>query len=229
MTVTKKFRMGENLCICSLKKISDHQIQQQNKALKSLEDVALNPKLIKPMSVDDGELNDLHLKNSSAYCDVSGFYFIGDTIVDIPFYCRYHTDVQQPVGMLQLQKTSKLTFTKGKAQCSTKTKEDIKYEELQEGTLAWIHLNLLNNYEISKAFNLDDIRRHQGNEKLRTILFKEGGIDTIMDSLQSKTKQEEHDCINTLAKPTEPTELAGFFLKIKEDHLQDGLIMNMEA
>ena len=50
-----------------------------------------------------------------------------------------------------------------------------------------------------------------------------------MDSLQSKTKQVEHNCIKTLAKPTEPTELTGFFLKIKEDHLQDGLIMNMEA
>ena len=50
-----------------------------------------------------------------------------------------------------------------------------------------------------------------------------------MDSLQSKTKQVEHNCIKTLAKPTEPTELTGFFLKIKEDHLQDGLIMKMEA
>ena len=50
-----------------------------------------------------------------------------------------------------------------------------------------------------------------------------------MDSLQAKTKQEEHNSIKTLAKPIEPTELAGFFLKIKEDHLQDRLIMNMEA
>ena len=50
-----------------------------------------------------------------------------------------------------------------------------------------------------------------------------------MDSLQPKTKQKEHDCIKILAKPTEPTELAGFCLKTKEDHLQIGLNINMEA
>ena len=48
-----------------------------------------------------------------------------------------------------------------------------------------------------------------------------------MDSLQTKTKQEEHICIIALVKPTEPTKLVDFCLKIKEDHLQDGLIMNM--
>ena len=77
-------------------------------------------------------------------------------------------------------------------------------------------LDLLNSYGISKAFNLDDIRRHKGNAELRTILFKEEGNDTVMDSLQSKTKQEELNCINALTKPIEPTKLTDFCLKIKE-------------
>ena len=50
-----------------------------------------------------------------------------------------------------------------------------------------------------------------------------------MDNLQYKTKHEEHNCINALAKPTEPTELADFCLKIKKDHLQTGLNMNIET
>ena len=48
-----------------------------------------------------------------------------------------------------------------------------------------------------------------------------------MDSLQTKTKQEEHNGIIARTKPTEPTKLADFCLKIKEDYLQDGLIMNI--
>ena len=54
-------------------------------------------------------------------------------------------------------------------------------------------------------------------------------VDTITNNIQSKTKQEEHHCIKALAKPTEPTELTEFCLKIKEDHFQAELIMNMEA
>ena len=131
--------------------------------------------------------------------------------------------------MLQLQSISRRTYTRAKEQCSTKTEEDIEQRELQAGTLAWIHLNLLNIYGVSKAFNLDDLRRHEGNAELRTILFKEGGNDTIMDSLQSETKQEEHNCINALAKPIEPTELADFCLKIKKGHIQNGLHMNMKT
>ena len=46
---------------------------------------------------------------------------------------------------------------------------------------------------------------------------------------QKKSKQEEHNCINALAKPIEPIELTNFCLKIKEDHLQTGVKRNLEA
>ena len=62
-----------------------------------------------------------------------------------------------------------------------------------------------------------------------------------MDSLQTKTKQDEHNCIKTLAKPNdfactkpnEPTECADFYLdfylRIKGNHLQSGLNITKEA
>ena len=55
-----------------------------------------------------------------------------------------------------------------------------------------------------------------------------------MNSLQTKTKQEEHNCIKTLVKPndlacTKPTERADFYLRIKGNHLQSRLNINMEA
>ena len=53
--------------------------------------------------------------------------------------------------------------------------------------------------------------------------------DAIMDSPQSKAKEEKHNCINALAQPIEPMELADFCLKTKEDHLKIGLNINMEA
>ena len=199
------------------KKISENLVKQQFKTLKSLKDKALDPELFGTMFVDYSEINKLHLERSSTCCDMNGFYFMQDTIVDISFCCRYHTNVkQQAVGLLQLQSISSRTYTTAKEQCSTKAKGDIKQRELQEGTLTWMDLDLLNSYGISKAFNLDDIRRHKGNAELRTILFKEEGNDTVMDSLQSKTKQEELNCINALTKPIEPTKLTDFCLKIKE-------------
>ena len=70
--------------------------------------------------------------------------------------------------------------------CSIQAEGDIKPKELQEGTLAWMHVDLLDSHGISKAFNVDDSRKHEGNAELRTIMFKEGGIDAIMDSPQSK-------------------------------------------
>ena len=89
-----------------------------------------------------------------------------------------------------------------------------------------MHFDLLDNYGISNAFNLDDSQRHEDNSELRTILIKEGGNATIMDNLQYKSKHVEHNCFSTL---TESTELADFFLKNKEDHLQDGLNIYMQA
>ena len=52
---------------------------------------------------------------------------------------------------------------------------------------------------------------------------------TIMDKLQYKTKHEEHNCSNALAKPTEPTELANSCLEDKKGHLQKELHMNMKT
>ena len=49
---------------------------------------------------------------------------------------------------------------------------------------------------------------------------------TIMDNLQYKSKHVEHNCFSTL---TESTELADFCLKNKEDHLQDGLNIYIQA
>ncbi|XP_057550658.1 uncharacterized protein LOC130828714 [Amaranthus tricolor] len=124
---------------------------------------------------------------------------------------RYHTNSEQRTeGQLQTQK-------------------EFRHEELQEGPLLRKHLKLLHSYGISTTFNLDDSKKHESNAELRTILFKEGGIDAIIDSPQSKAKEEKHNCIIALAKPIEPIELADFCLKTKEDHFQIGLNNNMEA
>ena len=45
----------------------------------------------------------------------------------------------------------------------------------------------------------------------------------------TNNKQEEQNWINILAKPTKPNELADFRWRIKEDHLQTGLNINIEA
>ena len=119
-----------------------------------------------------------------------------------------------------------MTYNKVREQCSTRAEGNIKQRELQEGTVTWIHLNLLVHYEISKAFKINDSRRHEDNSELRKILLKEGGNATIMDNLQYKSKHVEHNCFSTL---TESTELADFCLKNKEDHLQDGLNIYMQA
>ena len=155
----KGVQNGRDLVHLFTKRISENLIQQQHKALISLEDKALDLELIKPLTVDDIEINKLHQGSSSACCDVNGFYFTGDTIVDIHYCCRYHADTKQKaVRMLQPQEELRMHTTREKEQCSITTNEDIKREELQEGTLIWIHLNLLNSYEISKAFTLDDIK-----------------------------------------------------------------------
>ena len=64
------------------KEISEDQTPQQNKALKSLEDEALHhtldTELIKTIPIDDGEINKLHFKNPSAYCDENGVHFMID-------------------------------------------------------------------------------------------------------------------------------------------------------
>ena len=64
-------------------------------------------------------------------------------------------------------------------------------------------------------------------------MFKEGGIDAIMNSSQDNIKQEEHSCIMALVKPIEPpctnsTKLVGHCL-YERDHPQLGLSMNMES
>ena len=83
------------------KKINENQLQQQSKNFKSLEDKALDLVLINTLTIDD-ELNKLHLEKSSESREMNGFYFMEDTIIDIPFGCRYHTGVQQQaVGILQ--------------------------------------------------------------------------------------------------------------------------------
>ena len=56
--------------------ISEDQVKQQTKALKSLEDEALDTELIKTIPIDDVELNELHLQNSSTCCEMS-FLFHG--------------------------------------------------------------------------------------------------------------------------------------------------------
>ena len=43
-----------------------------------------------------------------------------DTIVDIPFGCRYHTGVQQAVGKLQQQGTISVTCTKAEGDIRAK-------------------------------------------------------------------------------------------------------------
>ena len=53
--------------------------------------------------------------------------------------------------------------------------------------------------------------------------------DTIMGSLQSKTEQEEHNCINAIAIPIQSIVLAHFCVKTTEDTLQIGLNIIMDA
>ena len=95
-------------------RISEEQVKQQTEALKTFEDAAVDLELFKPMTINDTELNKLHQESSISCCDVSGFYFMEDTIIDIPFCCRHHTDAQQQaVGVLQQQRTSSMTCTTG--------------------------------------------------------------------------------------------------------------------
>ena len=135
--------------------------------------------------------------------------------------------------MLQQKEELRMNTIKEKEQCNTTTNKDTKHDRLQDRILIWMHLNLRNSYGILKTFTFVDIRGLEGNAELRTILFQEGGIDTIMDGLQPYIKQEKHNCIKTLVKPiksscTKPTELADHCLN-KEGHLQKGIFMNMEA
>ena len=211
------------------KEISESQVQQQPTTLNSVEDEALDTELIKTIHVDDVELNKQHLQASSTCCEMSGFYFMEDTIIDIHPVCRYYTnDEQRTVKVLQPQNGLKKQTIVEEEQCNIQAKGDIKSKELQEGTLAWMHVDLLDSHGISKAFNVDDSKKHEGNAELRTILFKEGGIDAIMDSPQSKAKEEKHNCIIALAQPIEPMKLADFCLENEEDDLQNRLSINME-
>ena len=98
---------------------------------------------------------------------------------------------------------------------------------MHEGTQTALLLHPLINYKTSKTFSLKNIKRHEGNAELRTILFKEGGIDAIMKSPQSNIKLG-HNCITTLTKyfKSSCTKLAGPCL-YKGNHPQFGLSMNM--
>ena len=68
-----------------MKKTREDQIQHQTKALKTFEDATVDLELFKPMTVNDIELNKLHQESPSTCCDVNGFYFLGDTIIDTHF------------------------------------------------------------------------------------------------------------------------------------------------
>ena len=143
------------------------------------------------------------------------FYFIEDTITNFSYDCRYHTNIKQRNERL------------------LQTQEEFRHEELQEGPLTWKHLKLLNRCGISETFISIDIRGLESNTELRTILFKEGGIDTIMNSSQSNNKQREHNCIKVLIKPiepprTRPNKHTDHGLN-EGDQLQYRISMNMES
>ena len=194
--------------------ISEDQAEQQTKALNSLKDEALNTELNKIIHIDDVELSNLHLQASSSCCELNGFYFIEDEITNFSYDCRYHTNIKQSTERL------------------LQTQEEFRHEELQEEPLTWKHVNLLSNHEVSTASTVDNTRNHEGNAELRTILFKEGGIDAIMKSSQFNIKLG-HNCIMILLKPIEPSctklnERADHGLN-KGDHLQIGLNIYMQA
>ena len=66
----------------------DH-VKQQTETLNSPADEALGTELNKTIHIDDVESNKLHLQDSSTCCEMSGFYFMDDTIIDIDPICRY--------------------------------------------------------------------------------------------------------------------------------------------
>ena len=144
-----------------MKKTKEDQNQQQIKALKTFEHAAVDLELFKPMTNNDTELNKLHQIRSITCCEVSGFYFIEDTITDFSYYSRYQMNyTKQAVGTLQLQGIDRRTDTKAKEQYSTKAAGAIKQRKLQKRNLAW---NLLNCYGILKTCNMDDYRQHKDN------------------------------------------------------------------
>ena len=191
--------------------ISEEQVKQQTNTLNSVQDEALDTELIKTIHVDNVELNKLHLQALSTCCEMNGFCFIEDTIADFAVCCRYHTDeIQQAVGTLQQEEQNK-----------AKAASVSKHNKQQNNIVAE---NLLKFNGILETFNVDDHNKHKGNAELRTILFKEGGIDAIIGSPQSKSKEEQHNCIIVLTQPIEPMKC----LENKEDDLQNRLSINME-
>ena len=213
-----------------MKKTKADQNQQQIKALKTYETASIDLELFKPMTNNVTELNKLHHESSITLCDIDSFYFIEDTIVNFSSCCRYFTDSQQ---VLQRKKELGMNTITKRTQCNTIPNKDTKHVRLQDGTLIGKHLNLLHSYGISETFNLDDSKKLENNAELRTIMFKEGGIDAIMNSSQLNNKIEEHNCIMTLIKPIEPpcakpNILAGHCL-YEGDHPPLGLNMNMES
>ena len=193
-----------------MKETKEDQNQQPIQALITHETAAVDLELLNPMTNCATELNKLHHESSTILCDMVSFLFIEDTIVDSYSCCRYVADNQQ---ILQPKDT---------------TTRDTKHAGLQEGTLMEEPLNLLHN-ETSRTFHLDELKEHENNAELRTILLKERGIDAIMTRPQTNNKQE-HNCI---MKPIEhpcatPEKCIDLGLN-KEDQLQSGLRINLEA
>ena len=200
----KKIHMENSPTYCD-------QVKQQTNTLNSPKDEALDTELIKTIHVDNVELNKLHLQALSTCCEMNGFCFIEDTIADFAVCCRYHTDeIQQAVGTLQQEEQNK-----------AKAASVSKHNKQQNNIIAE---NLLKFNGILETFNVDDHNKHKGNAELRTILFKEGGIDAIIGSPQSKSKEEQHNCIIVLTQPIEPMKC----LENKEDDHQNRLSINME-
>ena len=54
-------------------------------------------------------------------------------------------------------------------------------------------VDLPNTYGISNTFNIGDLRKHESNTELGTILLEEGGNDPIMNSPQLNYNHEEHN------------------------------------
>ena len=96
------------------KKISEDHDQHHPKALELLETKALAPELIKPLNVEDVELNlESPYSPFESVCGVNPL--MTTSLAGIPSHCRYHTDgKQQAVRMLQLQEKIKINIIKGK-------------------------------------------------------------------------------------------------------------------
>ena len=163
------------------KKTRESQVQQQYQPLKPL-----NSELPNTISLDEINISKRNLENSSTYCDVSGFYFIKDTIIDFAFCCRYLTDNQkrlQPeaeLGTNNIKKTKQRNITINK---------NNKREKL--------HMNPLHRYDISRTSTVNNTRKHEDNTELGTILLEGGGNDPKLDhdSDNPQVKANQGECM----------------------------------